>query len=497
VVFLAFACHCDRQPYYGWIIAYEAKDPSANTFLQQIGAKNLNPTSKNDDTGAGIWMQGFGFACDASSKIYFATGNGLFIENQNYGDSVIKLQYVWGQSFMRVEDYFTPSNQQYLSDNDYDLGSGGVMIIPDKGNRRLAIFCGKERVIYLINRNPGSMGKYAGASNSVKTAEQAIGAPNLARDSKNNVLSIAWTDKNNNVNLAPNADAASNGNLLTGKVQVNNSKSIDGPSFVFDDSGVIYLAWVDPQQNIHLISAPDLPSINNSPTVLSLNEKSSFKPSLAFANGRLYLAWTGIDTSQNVNIISSSDDKNFDKKVTLSESASLAPALSFANGILYLLWTGWGVTDPNQHINILELTDDGNSQFNKLTLKDQSPFAPAIVSQNMLLYIVWRGKDAGNSLNLDTTDKQETIDTFGKGNKVTFSQSSKNGPALANFNNLVYLSWTGEDNSISIATLSADKVVQRLPDALGDYSPSGSTFPGCPAYFRGLNEEGQISEFVY
>jgi hypothetical protein len=497
VVFIAFACHCDRQPYYGWVIAYEAKDPGANTFLQQIGAKNLNPTTKNDDTGAGIWMQGFGLACDDSSKIYFATGNGLFVENQHYGDSVIKLQYVWGQSFMSVEDYFTPSNQKYLSDNDYDLGSGGVMVIPDQANRRLAIFCGKERVIYLINRNQDSMGKYAGISHSVIMVERAIGAPTLARDGKNNILTIAWTDKNNNVNLAPNADVASNGNLLTGKIPVNNAKSIDGPGFVFDDTGIIYLAWADSQRNIHLISAPDMASINTSPNVLSLSEKSSFKPSLAFANGRLYLAWTGIDTSQSINIMSSADGKNFDKKITLSESASVAPTFSFTNGTLFLLWTGWGVTDPDQHINILELTDDGKSQFNKVTLKDQSPFPPAIVSHNMLLYIVWRGKDAGNSLNLDTTDKQYTIDTFGKGNKVTFSQSSKNGPTLANFDSLVYLSWTGEDNSIIIATLSADKVVQRLPDALGDYSPSGSTFPGCPAYYRGPNEDGQISEFVY
>ena len=63
-----------------------------------------------------------------------------FPVNGDYGDTFLKLsvdpnstptdQNVngWG---LRVVDYFTPFNQQPLSDRDADLGSGGPLLLPD------------------------------------------------------------------------------------------------------------------------------------------------------------------------------------------------------------------------------------------------------------------------------------------------------------------------------------------------------------------------------
>jgi hypothetical protein len=50
-----------------------------------------------------------------------------------------------------VVDYFTPSDQQALDDNDLDLGSGGVLILPNSVGStvypHLLISAGKEGTI--------------------------------------------------------------------------------------------------------------------------------------------------------------------------------------------------------------------------------------------------------------------------------------------------------------------------------------------------------------
>ena len=90
--------------------------------------------------------------------VYFTTANALFDANvggSDYGDSAIRL----GLNF-QVADYFTPCNQQDLYSNDVDLGSGGVMILPDQiGSRpKLLTHAGKEGTIYLLDRT--NMGRY-------------------------------------------------------------------------------------------------------------------------------------------------------------------------------------------------------------------------------------------------------------------------------------------------------------------------------------------------
>ncbi len=168
VVYLGFASHCDIGPYHGWVLGYDAAS------LAQVAVYNTTP----DGGLGGVWMAGDGLAADASGNIYYSTGNGTYdlsTPHPNYGDSVQKLSGAGGTP-IPVLDYFTPYNQDVLNQNDWDLGSGGVLLLPDQPGTypHLLVTAGKEGKIYLIDRD--DMGQYnPNADQCLQTLPGAIG----------------------------------------------------------------------------------------------------------------------------------------------------------------------------------------------------------------------------------------------------------------------------------------------------------------------------------
>ncbi len=152
-VYIAFGAHCDKGDYHGWVFAYDA------ATLNQHGVFNAAPQGGN-----GIWQAGFGLAADEHNAVYCQTGNGPFSPNfppKAYGNSILKLQLQ--SPWLTVVDSFTPFDQLLLQQNDWDLGSGGAMVIPDQGggaHPRLLVGCGKQGFVYLIDRD--GMGGYNG-----------------------------------------------------------------------------------------------------------------------------------------------------------------------------------------------------------------------------------------------------------------------------------------------------------------------------------------------
>ena len=159
-LYLAFTSHCDERPYTGWIMAYSART------LAQTSVIDVTP---NGYEGA-IWMAGDGLAADASGNIYFLDGNGIFDTtlnsqgfpiNGDYGNAFMKLSTTGGQ--LQVADYFNMYNTVDESNNDEDLGSGGVVVLPDLTDNNghvhhLAVGAGKDTNIYVVNRD--NMGKW-------------------------------------------------------------------------------------------------------------------------------------------------------------------------------------------------------------------------------------------------------------------------------------------------------------------------------------------------
>src|SRR5437879_198494 len=156
VVYIAFGSHGDIRPYHGWVIGYAAADLAQSPVVFN--------TTPNGGLG-GIWMSGTGPAADAAGNIYVISGNGTFdtaAPRTNYGDSFIKLNPASGLS---VADFFTPFNESFLEGQDFDVGSGGAIVLPDSAGSvahpHLLIGGDKQGILYVIDRdsmsgfNPG------------------------------------------------------------------------------------------------------------------------------------------------------------------------------------------------------------------------------------------------------------------------------------------------------------------------------------------------------
>jgi len=167
-IFVVFAAHEDATPYHGWVIGYEASN-----VRQQIAVFNTTPNGL-DGADGGIWAGGGAPAADSGGDIYITTGNGAFDEappppENDYGDSILRLHSFTGSTpngvNLTVAGWFTPYDQDMLSQNDTDLGSGAAVLLPDQPSvpTHLLTQVGKEGVVYLIDRD--NMGQYNPTSN--------------------------------------------------------------------------------------------------------------------------------------------------------------------------------------------------------------------------------------------------------------------------------------------------------------------------------------------
>ncbi|MGA9508711.1 MAG: Ig-like domain-containing protein [Candidatus Sulfotelmatobacter sp.] len=161
-IVMGWASYCDNPPYHGWVMSY-----SASTLAQEA-ALNLSPNG----TDAGVWMSGDGIAADANGNYYLASGNGSYSgsTSNNYGDSILRLGSA-SSGTLPVLDSFTPWNQNSLSGEDSDVGSGGVLLLPDLPagvpHQHLLVQMGKEGTIYLVDR--AAMGGYCSTCVNIDT----------------------------------------------------------------------------------------------------------------------------------------------------------------------------------------------------------------------------------------------------------------------------------------------------------------------------------------
>jgi hypothetical protein len=167
LIYTTWSSHCDQDPYTGWVIAYNART------LRQASVLNLTP---NGNEG-GTWMAGDGPAADSSGSIYLLTGNGTFEtslapngfpSNGDFGNAFVKI--ATNGNKLSVTDYFTMHNTISESNTDEDLGSGGIILLPDLKdnsgkNRHLAVGAGKDQIIYVVDRD--LLGKFNPSADNI------------------------------------------------------------------------------------------------------------------------------------------------------------------------------------------------------------------------------------------------------------------------------------------------------------------------------------------
>lgn len=157
-VYVAWASFQDKGPYHGWVIAYDARSGAQKATL------NISPSV--DKYGAGIWQSAGSPSIDAAGNLYITTGNGVFDPpTGNWGECFLKLN----GGTLNVTDYFCPFNHDGLDRSDADLGTSGLLLLPDSvgsaEHRHLMLSGGKVGILYMVDRDV--FGHFDAAKNNV------------------------------------------------------------------------------------------------------------------------------------------------------------------------------------------------------------------------------------------------------------------------------------------------------------------------------------------
>jgi hypothetical protein len=138
--------------------------------------------------------------------------------------------------------------------------------------------------------------------------------------------------------------------------------------------------------------------------IYTSGETSIEGPPTAFLNGRLYIAWSGVDPQHHLNVMMSSDDgHSFGSKYTGGDTSDSGPSLVVHQNRLFIAWRGSG----NNQLNVAEVALNGSgapvSLTGKYTSGETTTSTPALTSTDRGLFISWRGV-GNNQLNVGRVD---------------------------------------------------------------------------------------------
>jgi hypothetical protein len=185
-VYAAFTSWCDFRPSAanptghatrGWLLGWSWNGTTLTALpANQVNDRQPGPTSSSIALDT-IWMSGAGPASDESGNLIFSTGNSggntwtdttpcsgtatgsvpTSVPCSNIQESVVKLK----GDLTGVTGLFSP-NAQYgsfspnttqMDQADRDLGSGGVLLMPQRGTAFLAAVAGKDGRLFLFDRS--------------------------------------------------------------------------------------------------------------------------------------------------------------------------------------------------------------------------------------------------------------------------------------------------------------------------------------------------------
>jgi PQQ-like domain/Abnormal spindle-like microcephaly-assoc'd, ASPM-SPD-2-Hydin len=165
VVYGAFASHCDRKPYAGYVAGVNV---STHAFTLWTDENGVAPNQ------AGIWQSGGGLMSDGSGRIFLTSGNGISPANGKgtsppgqLAESVVRLA-VNSTGSLSAKDFFSPTNAPALDAADTDFGSGGPVALPFGTTTypNVLLQAGKDGRLFMLNRDGlGGRGQGTGGTN--------------------------------------------------------------------------------------------------------------------------------------------------------------------------------------------------------------------------------------------------------------------------------------------------------------------------------------------
>jgi hypothetical protein len=495
-VYAAFGSYGDNDPYHGWVISFSFDQATSTLKREQV----FNSTPCGDEGRGGIWMAAQAPAADGNG-VYVMTGNGSFHKSgSDLGDSIVKLSPA-----LTLVDYFSPFNNADLSGNDQDLGSAGILLIPDAVSRRpLLIGGGKEGKLYLVDRN--SMGKIEANDSQIVQSFLAYasgdgthhihgspvfwngpGGPLLYIWTENDALRafhfngssfdrppamVSQTSEPDGIpggargmpggilSVSANGSRAGTGVLWASHPYQGdaNQKIVPGVLRAYDASDLSAELWNsrlsflrDDVGNFAKFSPPTiangkvyLAGMGGLETKTVFDESASGGPALASLGPRVAVAWTGTD--QHLNVATTADGLSLVSKVTTAETSDHGPSLCFRSGTLFLAWTG-----TDSHLNVVQSTDGGLTWGSKTTLPDTSDASPALACDSSNLYLAWTGTDG----QLNVSNSANGVNWTAPPSLHPMNERSDTGPSLTLSGSVLYLVWTGTDNRLNVVSSSA------------------------------------------
>ncbi len=152
----------DAGDYQGHLVTINVNTGRQTIFNAACSDRSMHFVEGGDDTNdcsnvqSGIWARSGAVYDPVTDRVFVTTGNGVFDADTggfNWGDSVIALRPDGSSDRGTPLDSYTPVNQQWMSDNDADLASTTVAILPlpETSVMRLAVQGGKDWYLRLLN----------------------------------------------------------------------------------------------------------------------------------------------------------------------------------------------------------------------------------------------------------------------------------------------------------------------------------------------------------
>lgn len=153
-IYVSFGSNGDIEPGIsrGTMVRYDA------ATLTRLNGGITDRLGENSSTYylSSIWQSGYAPATDQTGDVYFSTGNsdpghGSYSATGNRPDSMI---HVSGD-LKTLRSSFTTYNYFQLDQGDVDMGSGGMLVLPDQAGSvpHLAVAGGKDGRAFLLNRD--------------------------------------------------------------------------------------------------------------------------------------------------------------------------------------------------------------------------------------------------------------------------------------------------------------------------------------------------------